>query len=216
MLIARIVHNLARLARAAARVAAAPRRALLKPLDGLPIRVDVINKNAALTSRSRVRNVYSHANAVALVARALFAGGRSARRIEAAEAVREQPVCAALVYLLTYRGGSRALARNPASEPMHEPRDRGSRGAPPKGVRGSRVISAFAGDQDVTRHVKLIEGGAEFPDTGFADLRHYLVAVCGADPAFDDITIVFANMEQKVLTPSSSGPWTACDPRPGR
>lgn len=209
MLAARIVHNIVRIARRAGRIANAPRRALLGPLDGMPIRLDVINKASA--SR-RVRTVYSHANLVSLALRAL--AGRAARRRAAAEAVREQPVCATLLYLLTYRGGARALARYPASEPPHY----AARPSAPRdvaGVRGTRVISAFAGDADVTRHVKRIEGSAAFPGFDFDDLRHYLVAACGVGGGFEEVTLVFANMDQRVLTSaSSSGPWTSCAPRP--
>lgn len=211
IIVARALEAVAKAARAFKRAAGAPRRALLKPLAGLPIRLDVINK-ACTKRRGDIRNVYSHRNPLRLAIDAL-AGG-AARRERVAKTIGEQPVCESLVYLLTFAGGAKRIRRDPKaylagphSDPpacgkggqeTKRPRGRKEESAPGVcGVRRSRVLGAFAGDQDVTRLVEKI--GHDLKDLNFEDVRHYLVSACGVDGEFQTITIVFANLEKRVM-----------------
>ena len=197
--LARAFESVAKIARAVKRVAGAPRKALLKPLEGLPVRLDVINK-ACPRGRRSVRNVFSHRNPLRLALGAL-AGG-PARRARVVQTIREQPVCGTLIYLLTFECGAKRIFRDPKSylecRPIatarHAPRD----GAPVvSGVKKNKVLSAFAGREDVTRLVARIE--TSLHDLDFDDLRQYLVSACGVKPGFQCITIVFANLREMVM-----------------
>lgn len=204
IIVARTLEAVAKAARALRRAAGAPRRALLKPLGGLPIRLDVINK-ACDRRRGDIRNVYSHKNPLRLALDAL--GGGAARRARVAQTIGEQPVCETLVYLLTFAGGAKRVSRDPKAflgHPRPAPPGKGGAGggasrarASVCGVRKSRVLSAFAGDRDVTRLVEEVESGLE--ELNFEDLRHYLVSACKVDGGFRIITIVFANLDKRVL-----------------
>lgn len=177
------------------RGACAPRRLMLKPLDGLPIRLDVLNKAAAAPHRA-VRNVYSHRSPIALALKLLV--DRGARRARIAETVREQPVCGTLVYLLTYAGGLQALARDPKKE-LDRPAEPARAKAVVAGVRPSRVIGAFAGRTDVTRYINRIETSRDLDGIQFSDFEQYLAAVCGVRTEFDELTIVFSDLRNRVV-----------------
>lgn len=194
--VAFVVHNTLRIKRFLHRIAKGPRTALIKPLDGLPIRIDVINTKCD-SDRRRTRNVYSCRNIVSLIVKR-FIAKTSKRREFLWKLITEQPISPSLLYVLTYRGGLQALTRTPDTESMHFA-ERQSKGV--VGVRKKHVISAFAGNHDVTRLVKNIETSSCFGNLGFIEIKHYLW-LRGFKEEFGVITILFTDMNKVELVTS--------------
>lgn len=193
--ISRVINSALRIKRVLGRVANGPRTALIKPLDGLPIRLDVIN-TACISDKRRTRNVYSCRNFFSLLLKRF--AKTSHRRDFLMQIIREQPISSTLLYVLTYRGGSQALTRTPGTECMHfvEPESKNV-----TGVRKRRVISAFAGNRDVTRLIKNIETSSCFGKLGFEEVSTYL-RVHGYKHEFAKVTIIFADMNKVELVTS--------------
>lgn len=188
------------LKRTCCRIAVIPRRLCTGTLisQGLPIRLDVINTKS-IDDRRKTRCVFSSKNPLKLL--------RPVRRIqEVKEIVYEQPLCKDLIYVLTHEGGEQSLSRDPFKETVYKKtkciirqHDRKrSRDVSISGVKANHVISAFAGDYNVTRFAVCVESCANFQDMTFEDWYEYL-RYKGFKQNYKEIAILLTDMSVSIL-----------------
>ena len=173
-------------------------------IHGLPIRLDVINAKC-LTEHRKTRCIYSSRNPLKIL--------RPIKRIqEVREMVQEQPYSEDLLYILTHEGGHQSITREPCREHFEKVtifdkfRRNFKKCVTISGVKYKHVISAFAGDEDVTKFAVCIESCSKFKDMTFEDWYQYL-RYKGVKRRYKEIALLLTDMNVTIIRPETNSVW---------
>jgi hypothetical protein len=171
---------------------------------GLPIRLDVINAKCVADNR-KTRCIFSSRNPLKI-----FSPIKRVKEVR--ELVQEQPFSEDLLYILTHEGGNQSITREPFREHFSrtvnfdKSRRNFKRCVTISGVKDDHVISAFAGDEDVTEFAVCIESCSKFKDMTFEDWYQYL-RYKGVKRKYQEIAILLTDLTVTKIRQETNSVW---------